>query len=194
MISIGVSIDVPDLARGVEFYSRAFGLSKSAEPVPGVVVMRGGDMVICLLEKAAGSQPATTTSDVRTYDRHWTPVHLDLHVDDLDAALECALAAGATPSFLASLESSASTRPIASPSSGASLSAPPTADLRWRLISRPTLTPGRPVRSETILATSENAMIMKRMIKRTMRNMAKPSHCARVRTGRHCASQGLTQA
>jgi predicted enzyme related to lactoylglutathione lyase len=32
---------------------------------------------------------------VRNYRRHWTPVHIDLVVEDLDAALRRALAAGA---------------------------------------------------------------------------------------------------
>ena len=31
----------------------------------------------------------------RDYGRHWTPVHLDIAVDDLDAALARAIAAGA---------------------------------------------------------------------------------------------------
>ncbi|MDZ3824625.1 MAG: VOC family protein, partial [Pseudoxanthomonas sp.] len=31
----------------------------------------------------------------RDYSRHWTPVHLDIVVEDLDAALARALAAGA---------------------------------------------------------------------------------------------------
>ena len=33
--------------------------------------------------------------DRRSYERHWTPVHLDVVVEDIDRALETALAAGA---------------------------------------------------------------------------------------------------
>jgi predicted enzyme related to lactoylglutathione lyase len=95
MTSISVSIDVPDLAEGLRFYTQAFGLSKVAEPVPGVVVLRGGGTTICLLEKKAGSRPSIHATETRRYERHWTPVHLDIHVDDLPAALERALAAGA---------------------------------------------------------------------------------------------------
>lgn len=96
MISVSVSIDVPDMAEGVRFYSEAFGFAKVAEPIPGVVVvLRAGDSEICLLAKAAGSQPAPGADDQRRYSRHWTPVHMDLHVDDFDAALARALAAGA---------------------------------------------------------------------------------------------------
>ena len=95
MISVSVSIDVPNLADGVRFYASAFGFVKSSEPVPGVAVLRADQAEICLLEKGAGSHPATGTNDVRRYERHWTPVHMDIHVDDLDAALAKAIAAGA---------------------------------------------------------------------------------------------------
>lgn len=95
MISISVSIDVPDLAAGVRFYSEAFGFVKVAEPFPGLAVLRADDSEICILEKAAGSSPAPDSDDKRRYERHWTPVHMDLHVDDFAASLASALAAGA---------------------------------------------------------------------------------------------------
>ena len=95
MISVSVSIDVPSLAEGVRFYSEAFGFAKVAEPVAGVAVLRAGDSEICILAKDAGSRPAPSSEDKRHYERHWTPVHLDLHVDDFKAALARALAAGA---------------------------------------------------------------------------------------------------
>jgi predicted enzyme related to lactoylglutathione lyase len=96
MISVSVSIDVPNLADGVRFYASAFGFSKASEPVPGVAVLHVGDGQICLLEKPAGSRASSATQETRRYERHWTPVHLDFHVDDLGAALAKALGAGAT--------------------------------------------------------------------------------------------------
>jgi predicted enzyme related to lactoylglutathione lyase len=87
---------VPTLTEGVEFYGRAFGFSKTAEPVPGVAVLRAGTAEICLLEKQAGSLPSRLTRETRHYERHWTPVHLDIHVDDLRSALARAIEAGAT--------------------------------------------------------------------------------------------------
>ena len=95
MISVSISIDVPSLADAVRFYERAFGFSKSSEPIPGVVVLQASNTEICLLEKTAGSQPSLHTQETRRYERHWTPVHLDLHVDDFEAALAKALDAGA---------------------------------------------------------------------------------------------------
>jgi predicted enzyme related to lactoylglutathione lyase len=95
-ISVSVSIDVPSLAEGVAFYCAAFGFSKKSEPVPGVVVVLGGlNVELVLLQKQAGSQPSPKANDRRSYERHWTPVHLDLHVDDLRAAIEKVEALGA---------------------------------------------------------------------------------------------------
>jgi predicted enzyme related to lactoylglutathione lyase len=95
MISVSLSVDVPSLGEGVRFYSEAFGFTKVAEPIPGMAVLRAGNTELCVLEKAPGSVPSTATEETRHYERHWTPVHMDLHVDDLKAALAQALAAGA---------------------------------------------------------------------------------------------------
>ena len=95
-IVVSISIDVPDLAEGVAFYCGAFGFSKKSEPVPGVAVLHGLNVELCLLQKRAGSKPSPGTTDRRSFERHWTPVHLDLHVDDLHAALERVEALGAT--------------------------------------------------------------------------------------------------
>ena len=94
MISVSVSIDVPNLDEGVRFYSSAFGFEKGAAPIPGLVVMRAGDAELCILEKAAGTKPAQGSDDVRRYERHWTPVHIDIHVDDFASAIAKAIAAG----------------------------------------------------------------------------------------------------
>ena len=95
MISMSVSVDVPNMADGVRFYTEAFGFSKASEPIPGVVVLRAGTSEICLLEKKPGSVPAPGTQETRHYSRHWTPVHMDFHVDELKTALARAVSAGA---------------------------------------------------------------------------------------------------
>lgn len=94
-ISVSVSIDVPRLDEGFRFYSEAFGFSKVSEPYPGVLVLRAGEAELLLLEKADGSAPSRHTNEKRHYGRHWTPVHIDFHVDDFNATLATALAAGA---------------------------------------------------------------------------------------------------
>jgi predicted enzyme related to lactoylglutathione lyase len=95
MISIEICIDVPDLARGIRFYEDAFGFSKVSEPYPGVAFLETGAAKLTLLQKSEQSKPSPNTRDMRHYDRHWTPVHVDFHVDDLKAALDRAVRAGA---------------------------------------------------------------------------------------------------
>ena len=95
MLGIEICIDVPDLSQGIRFYADAFGFSKVSEPYPSVAVLNAGEAKITLLQKPEGTKPSPNTRDVRRYDRHWTPVHLDFHVDDIKAALDKALKAGA---------------------------------------------------------------------------------------------------
>jgi catechol 2,3-dioxygenase-like lactoylglutathione lyase family enzyme len=47
MISVSVSVDVPNLAEGVGFYCEAFGFSEVAERFPGLAVLRAGSSEIC---------------------------------------------------------------------------------------------------------------------------------------------------
>ena len=90
-----VSIDVPQIDDGLRFYRDALGLDEVARPLPAYAVLKCGDSQIGLFEKLAGSNPAKGSADVRRYDRHWTPVHIDFHVDDLEAVLADVLNAGA---------------------------------------------------------------------------------------------------
>jgi len=88
-----INIDVDDLDRAEAFYREAFGLSAERRLGDGAVEMLGAQAPVYLLRKPAGS---TAAGDARRdYQRHWTPLHLDVVVQDLDAALARALAAGA---------------------------------------------------------------------------------------------------
>lgn len=91
-----VNIDVPDLEAAIDFYGRAFGLALHRRLGPGAAEMLGASAPIYLLEKAAGTPAASAARQARDYARHWTPVHLDVVVDDVDSAVERAVAAGAT--------------------------------------------------------------------------------------------------
>ncbi|SSW64440.1 GNAT family N-acetyltransferase [Achromobacter agilis] len=90
-----VNIDVPDLEHAIDFYRRAFGLRLQRRLGPKAAEMRGAEAPIYLLEKAAGTPAAGATRQPRDYARHWTPIHLDVVVDDADRAVEWAVAAGA---------------------------------------------------------------------------------------------------
>jgi predicted enzyme related to lactoylglutathione lyase len=88
-----VNIDVPDLAAAVAFYGDAFGLAVTRRFGSDAAELGGWPVRLYLLQQPAGSPGAGDSP--RRYDRHWTPVHLDVVIDDLDAALARALTAGA---------------------------------------------------------------------------------------------------
>ena len=90
-----VNLDVPDITAAEAFYTQAFGLRSGRRLGPGALELLGGSTPLYLLQNDAGSA-ATDDGDVRDYERHWTPVHLDWVVADIDAALARAVAAGAT--------------------------------------------------------------------------------------------------
>jgi predicted enzyme related to lactoylglutathione lyase len=87
-----VSIDVPKLDDGLRFYRDALGLAEVARPIGTYVVLACGKSTLGLIEKAAGT--AKGTSDVRRYERHWTPVHIDFHVDAFEEVLANVIRAG----------------------------------------------------------------------------------------------------
>lgn len=90
-----INLDVDDIERAVTFYTAAFELHVGRRFDAGFVELLGAEAPIYLLRKAAGSSPFTGTEQGRTYARHWTPLHLDFVVAELDSALARAVAAGA---------------------------------------------------------------------------------------------------
>ncbi len=90
-----VNIDVPDLEAAIDFYTRAFGLALQRRLGATGAEMLGAPAPIYLLQKAAGTPAAGAARQPRDYARHWTPVHLDVVVDDVDDAVARAVAAGA---------------------------------------------------------------------------------------------------
>lgn len=90
-----VNIDVDDLEAAVRFYTAVAGLKVGRRLGASGVELVGGDVPIYLLGKAAGTAASETTAQRRTYERHWTPVHLDFVVADIEKAVEGAIAAGA---------------------------------------------------------------------------------------------------
>jgi predicted enzyme related to lactoylglutathione lyase len=95
-IELLVNIDVDDLAKAEAFYRDALGLRIGRRFGSEAVELLGACSPIYLLEKPSGSKASPATMDVRTYSRHWTPVHLDFAVEDISAAVERAHAAGGT--------------------------------------------------------------------------------------------------
>jgi len=94
-MKVTVSIDVPSIEEGLKFFGDVFGFIETARPHPGYAVLSAGESTLGLVAKPAGSRPAKGSDDVRRYERHWTPVHIDFRVDDFEATLAKALGAGA---------------------------------------------------------------------------------------------------
>lgn len=95
MPSIEVCIDVPSLEDARRFYVEAFGLVEEPSPATNVVIVTADNLRLCLLLRAEGSRPFPSAEQPRRYDRHWTPVHLDVRVSDIEGAVARAVAAGA---------------------------------------------------------------------------------------------------
>jgi lactoylglutathione lyase len=94
-VNLILNIDVPDLEAATRFYVDAFEL-RIGRRLGGLgVELLGAAVPIYLLAKAEGTTPFANSEEVRRYRRHWTSVHLDIVVDDLDVALERAKASGA---------------------------------------------------------------------------------------------------
>lgn len=94
-MSLLVNLDVDDLEKGIRFYSSACGLSAGRRFGDFGVEMLGSSAPLYLLVKESGTVAAETTSQRRTYERHWTPVHLDFVVEDIELAVKRAVEAGA---------------------------------------------------------------------------------------------------
>ena len=93
-MTVLINIDVPDAEIGVRFYVAAFGLKNGRRFGDDFVELLGWEAPVYLLTKKAGTVGAR--GDLRRYERHWTPFHLDIVVDDVDDAVARAVAAGAT--------------------------------------------------------------------------------------------------
>ena len=92
-----VNIDVDDLEKGITFYQSAFGLRLGRRLFGGTVaeMVSTSSYNIYLLTRPSGSSASPQVSLARDYRRHWTPVHLDFEVEDVEASVQRALAAGA---------------------------------------------------------------------------------------------------
>ena len=90
-----VNLDVEDLDAAIAFYVAAFGLEVGRQLGPSVTELLGGPAPLYLLAKPAGTPATSSTGQQRSYERHWTPVHLDFVVEEIDSAVRQAVRAGA---------------------------------------------------------------------------------------------------
>ena len=86
MSTVSICIDVPDIEKATTFYTKVLGCEVIAQK-DNSTEMEVENSTIYLIEKAENSNPLIDGFDSRRYTRHWTPVHLDFHVPDMDKAI-----------------------------------------------------------------------------------------------------------
>ncbi len=95
MIALRACIDVDDLDKAIAFYRDGLGLQPGRRLSADWVEMLGAQSPIDLLVNPAGTACCPSVdAPQRDYRRHWTPVHLDFVVEDMDAAVAKVIAAG----------------------------------------------------------------------------------------------------
>jgi predicted enzyme related to lactoylglutathione lyase len=91
-----LNIDVPNLDKGIQFYKKAFGWKVKQRLGDWGVELSGPSSRVCLIQNPEESLAAPgICQEKRHYERHWTPVHVDISVREIKRAVRKALQAGA---------------------------------------------------------------------------------------------------
>lgn len=86
MPQVSVSIDVSDMNKALDFYEMALGCEVSRRD-QAISLLAADNVSIYLLFKESGSNPLITGHSSRDFTRHWTPVHLDFAVDNIESTI-----------------------------------------------------------------------------------------------------------
>ena len=85
-MEIRICIDVDDLDRAIAFYIEGLRLTLGRRLGANWAELLGGGCTIDLLAEKGGSAPlGPAHTQRRDYSRHWTPVHLDFVVTEIEA-------------------------------------------------------------------------------------------------------------
>jgi predicted enzyme related to lactoylglutathione lyase len=95
VIDVHAYIEVEDVKRAVAFYTDGIGLEILRWLRPHWVELSGASIPIHILARPDQEFIVDEHRLARSYQRHWTPVHLDFVVQDLDSAVARATEAGA---------------------------------------------------------------------------------------------------
>jgi predicted enzyme related to lactoylglutathione lyase len=84
MLAVHAYVEVTEAARGIEFYCEGLGLTVKRRLSPRWIELAGANLPIFLLADRPAMADLGSAMAARSYERHWTPVHLDFIVTDLD--------------------------------------------------------------------------------------------------------------
>jgi lactoylglutathione lyase len=96
MADLLVNVDVSDLEKGIRFYTDGLGLHLRRRLGPDVAELERASCPVFLICREADTRPFLGAPSTREFQRHWTPVHLDFVVPDLEAGVRRAESSGAT--------------------------------------------------------------------------------------------------
>ena len=96
MLEVHAYIEVADLERGIAFYCGGLGLALRRRLSPSWIELSGANLPLFLLGSRSPVAELGATRVSRKFARHWTPVHLDFTVTDLDAAVRRLMELGGT--------------------------------------------------------------------------------------------------
>ena len=94
MLTVHAYVEVTGAERGIEFYCEGLGLTVKRRLSPRWIELAGGNVPIFLLADRPAVADLGTAKAARSYERHWTPVHLDFIVGDLDGMVSRLTALG----------------------------------------------------------------------------------------------------
>ena len=83
MAEVSICIDVSDMDKAILFYTKALGCVE-LRAGEDTTKLNTDNVNIFLLKKEANSNPLVVGISTRNYERHWTPVHLDFNVSEID--------------------------------------------------------------------------------------------------------------
>lgn len=86
-MELRICIDVDDMERAIAFYTLGLRLQTGRRLKSDWTEVLGAGSPIDLLLNAAGTRAVAGSDYTRSYERHWTPVHLDFVVDDIESAV-----------------------------------------------------------------------------------------------------------
>jgi extradiol dioxygenase family protein len=96
MVLAHAYIEVTEIPDGITFYCDGLGLTLKRRLSPSWVELAGANVPIYLLANRPTLADLGSKQVVRSYERHWTPVHLDFIVEDLDQRVAQLICLGAS--------------------------------------------------------------------------------------------------